>query len=106
MTKRGSTKRNRTSRQRVPAQTAAVPTIFAALFLTSPPGLQVEPGCYDSELQLYVSSKTGRPAYVGLSASERTQLADTTGSRCSITTMTGQRNSPDDHSDSVQDDFD
>ncbi len=71
-----------------------------------PPGLQVEPGCYDAELQLYVSSKTGRPAYVGLSASERTQLADTTGSRCSISTMTGQRSSPDDHSDSVQDDFD
>jgi hypothetical protein len=88
------------------AQTATVPTIFAALFLTSPPGLQVEPGCYDAELQLYVSSKTGRPAYVGLSASERTQLADTTGSRCSISTMTGQRSSPDDHSDSVQDDFD
>ena len=105
MAKSTSTKRHSAARQAL-AQTVAAPSIFAALFLTTPPGLEVEPGYYDPELQVYVSEKTGQPAYVGLGADERTRIADTTGSRCSITTMTGQRTSPDDHNDSVQDDFD
>lgn len=100
-----ATKRDSAVRQAL-AQTVAAPSIFAALFLTNPPGLEIEPGYYDSQLQVYVSQKTGRPAYVGLGPDERMRLADTTGSRCSITTMTGQRTSPDDHNDSVQDDFD
>lgn len=86
---------------------AGAPTLFASLFATTPQALFVEPGHYDPESQVYVSDRTGQPAYVKPnSAADAPNPVDTTGSTCSITTMTGKSESRDDHADTVQDDFD
>ena|SRR5579862_475882 len=101
--KRGGKARGERSRRVV----AALPSIFAGLFLTNPPSMQVEPGHYDAESQLYLSRRTGQPAFVNPSGDTNgVSPLDTTGSTCTITTMTGSRDNKDDHSDSVQDDFD
>lgn len=84
-----------------------VPGVFATLFLTTPVPMQIPAGYYDAARQLYVSAATGEPAFVRTAADGKPiRVADTTGTTCTITTMTGKREAPDDHNDTVQDGFD
>ncbi|MGH6986993.1 MAG: hypothetical protein ACRED9_09190 [Caulobacteraceae bacterium] len=79
--------------------------LFASLFAKTPEAIHVEDGYYDPQSQLYISRRTGKPALVNLGGG-RIELADTTGTRSSIGTLTGGSNSHDTDHKSMQDDFD
>src|SRR5689334_21074365 len=94
------TRKSRGDRSRTQRIAAALPSVFAGLFLANPPSMQVEPGHYDAESQLYISKRTGQPAFVNPNGDAGgLRPVDTTGSTCAITTMTGARDNKDDHSD-------
>lgn len=84
----------------------AAPSLFASLFFASPPSGFVASGYYDKVRQLFISESTGQPQFVDAHSGKGIEVADTTIRSCTVTSMTGNVNSPDHHSDSAPDGFD